>query len=493
LSGDVTGTQSATMIAGNAVGSSKLASDAASLAKVSGGVLVNSSGNIGIGTNSPTSKLTVAGDASAINGWFTRDCYLDGNLHLPMTTASANPNSVSAGVIYFGGFPFFHIYGPNGIESYNFFAGGYAGNQTMTGIDNTGVGFEVLQNNTSGALNTAIGNWALSGNTSGNYNVASGAYALSYNTTGNYNTANGYNALRNNTNGALNTAIGCYALWYNTSGGGNTANGYQALSYNTTGNYNTAIGCQALEWNKVGNYNTANGYEALAENTNGTGNTAFGFAALSVNPSGSYNTAIGSAALGYSTSGSNNIALGNYAGNNITTGSYNIDIGNQGAPTDNGVIRIGTTNTQYAAYIAGIYASPVIGEAVYVTSAGKLGILVSYAAQFKTNIQEMAGASDALLALRPVTFQYTSDIDPAGTPQFGLVAEEVEKVNPSLVKHDEKGRPHSVRYEQVNAMLLNEFLKEHRKVQDLEQRLEKLEWLLNARTEAANQTARNKP
>src|SRR5207247_3535006 len=94
--------------------------------------------------------------------------------------------------------------------------------------------------------------------------------------------------------------------------------------------------------------------------------------------------------------------------------------------------------------------------------------------RFKEEIKPMDKTSDALFALKPVTFRYKKEIDPAGTSQFGLVAEEVEKVNPDLVVRDKEGKPYSVRYEQVNAMLLNEFLKEHRKVQEQQKEIDSL-------------------
>jgi len=104
------------------------------------------------------------------------------------------------------------------------------------------------------------------------------------------------------------------------------------------------------------------------------------------------------------------------------------------------------------------------GIAVLINSSGRLGTTTS-SARFKDEIKPMDKASEALFALRPVAFRYKKDIDPAGTPQLGLVAEDVDKVNPDLVVRDKEGKPYSVRYDQVNAMLLNEFLKEHRKVE----------------------------
>jgi trimeric autotransporter adhesin len=167
------------------------------------------------------------------------------------------------------------------------------------------------------------------------------------------------------------------------------------------------------------------------------------------------------------TIGSSNIALGNHAGRDLTTGGNNIDIGNIGIGREANTIRIGTTGTQTNAYIAGISGATVpTGVTVIVDTSGHLGTTTS-SARFKDAIKPMDKASEAILALKPVTFHYKQELDPAGIPQFGLVAEQVEKVNPDLVVRDEQGKPYSVRYEAVNAMLLNEFLKEHRTVQDL--------------------------
>jgi hypothetical protein len=288
------------------------------------------------------------------------------------------------------------------------------------------------------------------------------------NTGGFNNTAIGSSALQFNTNGVENTATGDAALNSNTLGSSNTAIGSHALQLNTTGNQNTATGEAAIELNTTGNYNTANGYFALWQNTTGNYNTTTGHASLPRNTTGTNNTADGHFALHNNTIGSFNIALGDDAGSSLTTGNNNIDIGNRGLAGEDNKIRIGTTGTQTATFIAGISGVTVPdGVGVLVGSDGKLGTMVS-SARYKDNVQPMDKASEAILALKPVTFRYKHKLDPVGIPQFGLVAEEVERVNPDLVAHDEQGKPYSVRYEAVNAMLLNEFLKEHRKVESLE-------------------------
>jgi hypothetical protein len=220
------------------------------------------------------------------------------------------------------------------------------------------------------------------------------------------------------------------ALYSNTTASDNTATGYQALQSNTTGPRNTANGFQALVNNTIGYNNTAVGYQALVNNTTGT----------------------------------NNVALGTLAGENLTTGSNNnIDIGSRGIAGESQTIRIG--NVQTRTFIAGIHGVTVTGTAVVVNSSGQLGVAPS-SQRFKAEIKPMDKASEAILALKPVTFRYKKELDPGGIPQFGLVAEQVEKVNPDLVVRDAEGKVFTVRYEAVNAMLLNEFLKEHHKIEE---------------------------
>jgi hypothetical protein len=406
-----------------------------------------------------------------------------------------------------------------------------------SGIQNTALGYQTLFSNTTGINNTATGFRALYNNTTGRFNTANGFAALLSNTTGNSNTANGVGALQDNTTGVQNTAGGDSALKNNTAGAHNVADGYQALYSNTSGNYNTATGWQALYSNTSGNYNTANGVRALYSNTTGSFNTANGSSALFVNGGddntatgfnalinnfGSNNTANGAAALvsnygdnntatgvgalshnggdnntaaGFNallhnqgngntadgcqalynnTTGGGNTALGSGAGLFLTTGNNNIDIANGGVAGESNTIRIGTEGGQAASFIAGIYGETTGSTTtlpVIVDVNGQLGTAAS-SERFKTEIKPMDRTSEAILGLKPVTFHYKSDRK--GTPQFGLIAEEVAKVNPELVARDRNGEIYTVRYEAVNAMLLNEFLKEHRKVQDLEKQVEKL-------------------
>jgi len=312
---------------------------------------------------------------------------------------------------------------------------------------NTAEGQNALKNLTTGAANTAVGWYSLFTDTSGSFNTGVGAGTLVLNT------------------GDQNTATGAAALLLNTTGSFNTANGTRALLSNTTGTQNTATGFVALYRNTTGAYNTGNGTNALVNNTTGSQNTANGINTLHTNTTGSANTANGSNAL-FSNTGDNNTALGFAAGDSLTTGSNNIDIGNHGVAGESGIIRIGG-GSQTATYVAGIAGQTVGagGSTCYVDNDGKLGVFLS-ARRFKTDIADIAAASEALLALRPVTFHYKPELDKTGIPQFGLVAEEVAEVNPDLVTHDAKGDISTVRYEAVNAMLLNEFLKEHKTVQE---------------------------
>jgi len=330
---------------------------------------------------------------------------------------------------------------------------------------NTAEGDGALFSLTTGLNNTAVGFDALYSITDGSEDTATGSLALS-NDTGGSNTAYGFSALSSNTTGTLNTATGRNALFSNTTGFQNTATGGAALFSNTTGIFNTATGRSALFSNTTGRGNAATGAFALFSNTTGILNTATGNAALLSNTKGNHNTADGESALLHNTTGDFNIALGHSAGAELTSGDGNIDIGNQGVAGEGTTIRIGTVGTQANTFIAGISGVTVAGGVgVIIDSNGHLGTIMS-SARFKDGIKPMDKASEAILALQPVTFHYKHELDPKGIPQFGLVAEDVEKVSHDLVARDDQGRAYTVRYEAVNAMLLNEFLKEHRKVEE---------------------------
>jgi hypothetical protein len=315
--------------------------------------------------------------------------------------------------------------------------GGYPGG-------NTAEGQEALFSLASGTFNTALGWLSLASVTTGSLNTGVGAGTLVF------NTADG------------DTATGAGALFSNTSGFGNTANGSFALSNNTTGNNNTAVGRDALSSDTTGGSNTAIGHDALFNNGTGNNNTAVGREALLSNTTGESNVAIGRGALAKSTTGVSNLALGIDAGNQVITASNIIAIGHTAADV---------SDTTWISNVYGVTTQSGTTAPVVVSDSGRLGTVVS-SERFKKDIATMEKASKAILSVRPVTFHYKSDAKE--TPQFGLVAEEVAKVNPALVLPDKEGKPYTVRYDAMNAMLLNEFLKEHHRVQELEKQVEKL-------------------
>ena len=296
--------------------------------------------------------------------------------------------------------------------------------------------------------NTAEGQNALLSLTTGTFNTAVGLFSLRSATTGSDNTAIGAGALLANTS-HLNTATGAGALLSNTNGQGNTANGALAL-FNNLGGHNTAVGANALFSNILADQNTAIGGDALYSNT-----------------AGELNTAVGSVALRNNVTGDSNTAIGNVAGFNIT-GSGNVCIGA-------GVQGFASVND--TTWIRNVYASAAFSRVVYVNSDNKIGTLAS-SRRFKEEIKPMDKASEVLFALKPVSFRYKKEFDAGRAPMFGLIAEEVEQVDPTLVSRNEKGEVETVRYDAVNAMLLNEFLKEHKRVEELNCRLAEQETIV---------------
>jgi len=315
--------------------------------------------------------------------------------------------------------------------------------------------------------NTAEGSGALFSLTNGALNTALGLQTLYADTSGTYNTAVGTRARFHNGAAIANTATGVYALFYNVTGNYNTASGYEALTNNSSGTRNAATGAFALFHHRSGNYENAFGAYALFNDTTGTTNNAFGESALELNTTGRDNTAMGDDALHDNTTGGANIALGTQAGRFLTTGNWNIDIGNTGVAGESSTVRIGGPyqTRVFIAGIRGVRTGNANAVPVLIDSAGQLGT-ASSSRRFKKDIRPMDKSSEAILALHPVTFEYKSDY--SGTRQFGLIAEDVAEVDPNLVVRDEQGEIYTVRYEAVNAMLLNEFLKEHQKVEKLE-------------------------
>src|SRR5947208_1493885 len=290
-----------------------------------------------------------------------------------------------------------------------------------------------------------------------------------------------------------NTAEGKDALFSRTTGVDNSALGFEALYNGTTASGNTAVGSQALLSNIASTRNVAVGAAALDSLTSGEMNTAVGNVSLEQGVSVNFNTALGRHALGR-TQGDQNTGLGFFAGWNLSDdGANNIYIGNAGPVpigTESNTIRIGTQTATIvtvgnppfeshpmpahtATFIAGISGTAINGRPVMINANGRLGTAPS-SARFKEEIKPMDKASEAILALKPVMFRYKKEVDAERTPQFGLVAEQVEKVNPDLVTRDPDGKAFTVRYEAVNAMLLNEFLKEHRQVQEQQKEIDVL-------------------
>jgi len=303
------------------------------------------------------------------------------------------------------------------------------------------------------------------------FNTAEGQKALFSLTSGTGNVAVGWGALYSDTQGSLNTAIGTGALLLNI-GDQNTATGAGALLFNNNGIYNTANGAFALHLNTEGDFNTANGFQALFNNTIGSENTATGYQALFRNTTGSDNTANGFGALSSNTTGTGNTALGTAAGNSVATANGVICIGA-------GVLGADVSNTTWIGNVYGATTQSATTAPVIVSDTGQLGTAVS-SERFKKDVNTMEKASEVILSLRPVTFHYKTDAK--GTPQFGLIAEEVAKVNPALVLPDKEGKPYTVRYDAVNAMLLNEFLKEHKTVLDQGATIARLEKQIDALT-----------
>jgi hypothetical protein len=311
-----------------------------------------------------------------------------------------------------------------------------------TGSGNTGVGWRSLSLDSTANFNTGIGAGALALNNA-NSNTAVGAAALLLNGSGTENVAVGAEALLFNNGGNFNNAVGGFALFNNSDGIGNNGFGDSALGANVSGSYNTAIGHNALN-NDAGN-----------DMGIGDDNTAVGAFALLSNNSGSSNTALGNETLGNCTTGNSNVAIGDRAGGAVVSGSNIICVGAQVAGAD-------VSDTTWIANVYGVTTQSGTTAPVVVSDTGQLGTVAS-SERFKKDIATMNKASEAILSLRPVTFHYKTDTK--DTPQFGLIAEEVAKVNPTLVLPDKEGKPYSVRYDAVNVMLLNEFLKEHSKVE----------------------------
>jgi hypothetical protein len=431
VSRDGSGNFSAGTITGNLNGTAASATTAANFSGSLGGEVTGAQGATLVSNAVPSNTPNAIVRRDGAGNFSARTATLAGNLTLPNTTPST-------GALTMGGALFLHNFG-----SFNTFVGGSAGNTTMTGIVNTGVGASALLSNQTGTANSAFGQGA---------------------------------------------------LYSNTTGGNNSAFGQSALSGNSTGGDNCAFGVVALASNTGGTLNNAFGNGALLNNVGGLGNSAFGYNTLRANTTGNYNAAFGNGALGSLSSGDSNTAIGWGAGSSLTTGGNNIYVGSDSpGGTESQTIRIGSSGTQTAAFMAGISAATIAsGAAVLVSVSGQLGTTTS-SRRFKDEIADMGRESDVLMKLRPVAFYYKPEYDDTRTRQYGLVAEEVAQVAPELVLSDKDGAPQTVRYHFVNAMLLNEVQKQRRlaeeerrqneeqrtrqesKIQELEARLARLE------------------
>ncbi|MBK9063217.1 MAG: tail fiber domain-containing protein [Acidobacteria bacterium] len=422
--------------------------------------LVRASGGIGINKSNPAAgtldvngpvKAFAAGGGTA--GTFDGSVSVGYNLGLPATAVGG-----TAGVVTFAASRFLHAYG-----GANTFLGGDSGNFTLdagAATGNTGIGWKALASVTTGDANTGLGSRALTATTSGASNTGVGSGALSTNTTGINNTALGATALRSNLGGSGNVGVGVNALNDNVSGGSNVAVGTGALGQAIDASDNVAMGRGAL-------------FQVNASSGAGDGNVALGSVAGTTLVKGAYN-----------------ILLGWGAGISLTSGNDEILIGADVAGSESGTIRVGTPGTHKNAYLAGVFGSTVAGgAAVYVDGAGKLGTITS-SRRYKDDIQDMAGDSDVVMKLRPVSFLYRADLDETRTRQYGLIAEEVAQIAPDLVVWKDS-QPETVRYHLVNAMLLNEVQKSRREIVDLNARLARLEAILVEVTRTPPSVTRN--
>lgn len=437
------------------------------------------------------------------------------SIALPDTTAA-----FATGFISFGGVPFISDFGTN-----NNFIGKGAGNASLTGTGNVGVGPNAESALTTGTNNTGVGVNALLLATTGVSNVAIGGFAEDALTTGNANVGIGLNALGAVTTGSGNTGVGSAALFAVTTVSNLTAFGFSALSSNTTGTGNTAVGFNALTTLSTGNNSTAVGSSALASATVGTSNVAVGSGAMAIATTGSnctavgantltgqttgtINTAIGSAALASVTTSSTNVALGSSAGTLLVTGagdnlflghqagaalltgssnvligfqtgsayigaeSNNILVNSAGVAAESGVMRLGTTGVgagltgkTWVAGVRGVTTDVNDAVAVLIDSTGQMGT-TSSSERYKDGIQDMSDYSSKLLDSRPVTFIYKSDKSRQRVP--GLIAEEFAQLYPDMVVYDSEGRPDTIQYQELPAMLLNEIKKLNVRIAALE-------------------------
>jgi uncharacterized small protein (DUF1192 family) len=347
---------------------------------------------------------------------------------------------------------------PPNVSSINYTAGQTIANAVIVPAGNNGAVSVVAGVSGTNLLVDINGYYAAA--VTGGDNTFLGFFAGNDATSGNGNTGIGYLALNANTSGSFNSALGSFALYSNHAGANNAAVGYAALAENDIGHDNTALGGFALNSNVNGHFNTAVGTGTLTDNLSGATNTAIGYNAL------------------HFATGSNNIAIGSLAGDIQQGGSNNIYIGNRGnasLPGESGQIRIGTVGVHTAGIvIVGIHGFGSSGGIpVIVNAGGRLGTTQS-SRRVKEQIRDVASDSAGLMRLRPVSFKYKPEVDEAGLTQYGLIAEEVAEVYPELVVSDSKGRPEAVRYQLLDALLLNELQEQHRNLEAQRAEIERL-------------------
>ncbi len=372
----------------------------------------------------------------------------------------------------------------------NTFLGVTAGTLAVTGLNNTGLGYQSLNSIGIGHENTATGSGSLQNALDiAQNNCAYGYQALNATTQGVNNCAFGYQSLMSLGNADDNCAMGYQTMLNCTGAGSNVAigrsvwdTGIGVSNYNvllghqvarsiTSGQKNISLGYRSLAANDVGSNSIAIGELALASTT-ADGNIAIGQFSSQQMTSGSQNISIGNASLSTGTlTGTNNIALGGNTGNSYTGAeSGNILLGSSvtGTVGESNTTRIGVQGTQTKCVIAGIRGVTTGNAnaiAVLVDSAGQLGT-VSSSRRYKENIDDMDDASDALYKLRPVVFNYKAD--ETKRMQYGLIAEEVEEAMPRMVVYNEDGLPETVKYHDLPVLLLNEIQLLNARITDLE-------------------------
>ncbi len=439
---------------------------------------ITAAGNVGIGTPAPAARLSVGNNTFQVDAF--GNLIRINNVTYSWPTSQGTPNTIltnnGSGFLSWAPVPTGGVTGncPSGANVVPKWSSTSALTCSQIFDNGTNVGIGTTSPNERLEI---TGNLRLPASTATVGVIKSGGNRFIHSFNGPSNFFAGVNAGNFTVSGTANTAVGGNALISLSTGPGNTAIGFQTLRANTTGANNTGLGSLSLTSNVSGNNNTAAGFFAL-QNTTGSNNTGLGTSTLVFNTVGSNNTAVGSNAGGTIglIGGSRNVFIGAFAGNVLANGSDNIYISHNGAATESNTIRIGTNSTR--TFIAGI-RNVTTGVAnaipVVIDSNGQLGT-VSSSRRFKEHIEEIGAASEVLYRLRPVSFLYKPEYGGRpDLPQFGLIAEEVAKVAPELVAYDNDGKPHTVNYQFLLPLLLNEMQKKDAEIEKLQTRLDSLE------------------